>query len=460
MTDGVAASSFRDPSGFVFRRGGTLYRQINQPAGDDYDHLISSGLYDTLARAGLLIPHVEVGPAEAYAGAAHQVIRPEPIPFVSYPYEWCFSQLRDAALATLDILRRALDCGMILKDASAYNLQLRRGRLVLIDTLSFTRYREGQPWVAYRQFCQHFLAPLALMSYTDVRLGQLLRVYLDGVPLDLASSLLPVRTRARFALLAHIHLHARSQRRLAGKRETQSSGRVGRQGLLGVIDSLEGAVRRLRWRPQGTEWAEYYSETHYSEAARAAKVRLVEELLESAEPAVVWDLGANTGVFSRLASQRGALTVSFDSDPAAVEQSYLRCRREREAGLIPVLLDLTNPSSGIGWAHEERTAWLDRGPADTVMALALIHHLAISNNLPLPALAAFFARLCRSLIIEFVPKEDERVQQLLATREDVFPNYRESAFEQEFKRYFNIERRAPIPDSRRTLYLMKRRDAA
>ncbi len=458
MTDGVAAGSFRDPGGFVFRRDGIVYRQINPMAGEDYDLLMSSGLCDELVKAGLLVPHLEVGAEAAHSGTAHQVIQPEPIPFFSYPYEWCFSQLQDGALATLEILRRAVAKGMILKDASAYNLQLRHGRMTLIDTLSFRPYRDGEAWVGYRQFCQHFLAPLAWMSHVDVRLGQSLRVHIDGIPLDLASALLPLRTRLRFGLLTHIHLHARSQRHFAGSATAPPKERkVGKNALLGLIDNLEGTVKSLRWRPLGTEWAEYTSETHYSDAARDEKSRLVTEMLDRDPPASVWDIGANTGVFSRLASSRHIPTVSFDGDPAAVERNYLRCRDERDPNLLPLLLDLTNPSPGLGWAHRERDSWIARGPVDTAMALALIHHLAISNNVPLPVLSTFFAELCQNLIIEFVPKDDDKVRTLLASREDIFPNYHEQGFEDAFQRDFTIETKSKITDNKRTLYFMKKR---
>lgn len=209
------AGSFRDPSGFVFVRNHVLFRQVNQQYRVHYDHLMDSGLYQRLLGDGLLVPHTEADGALAVSDDAYKVIQPEAIPFISYPYEWCFSQYKDAALTTLAIQKRALEFGMSLKDASAYNIQLLRGKPVLIDTLSFELYPEGQPWVAYRQFCQHFLAPLALMSYRDMRLGQLMSTYIDGIPIDLASTLLPFRSRFRLALLLHIHLHARSQRRYA-----------------------------------------------------------------------------------------------------------------------------------------------------------------------------------------------------------------------------------------------------
>ncbi len=460
MRDGIVAGSFRDPGGFVFRRDGVVYRQIQAAAKDDYRLLMESGLYADLCASGLLIAHEEVGAAAGLDAMAWQVIRPQPLQLVSYPYEWCFSQLQDAALVTLQVQRQALAHGMSLKDASAYNVQWQVGRMLLIDTLSLARQVDGAPWVAYRQFCQHFLAPLALMSYVDVRLSQLLRVHLDGVPLDLASRLLPWRSRLRFGLLAHVHMHARSQQHFATKQPVATGKSVGATGLLGLIDNLESLVRSLRWRPQGTQWADYYADTHYSDGARAAKAQIVEEMLKQAGAKEVWDLGANTGRFSRLASTGGAFTVAFDMDPAAVEQNYQECRRQQEINLLPLLLDLANPSPGLGWVHGERASWLDRGPTGLVMALALIHHLAISNNVPLAKLAQFFQRLGEHLILEWVPKEDEKVRFLLAGRSDTFPGYSEDELRHSFAPWFTIQRREEISGTARVLYLMKKRPIA
>ena len=456
ISDSILASSFRDPSGFLFRSGGRLFRQVNQVYREDYDLLFSSGLYRELTEEGLLIPHQEADPALGRGKNAFKVIRPEPVPFISYPYEWCFSQLKDAALATLEIQKKALARGLVLKDASAYNIQFRRARPILIDTLSFTRYREGEPWVAYRQFCQHFLAPLALAARTDVRLLRLLRDYIDGVPLDLASRLLPGRTRLKFGLLSHIHLHGRSQVRHAASAVRPSPRRrVSLLALRGLIDSLASATGSLRWKAGGTEWAGYYQDTNYSPEAMESKKALVGRFLDEARPETVWDLGGNTGEFSRLAAERGALTICFDTDPSAVEKCYLEERKNGNNSLLPLVMDLTNPSPALGWANRERNSLGERGPCGLVMALALVHHLAISNNVPLPMIAEYFAGLGRSLIVEFVPKEDSQVQRLLTTREDIFSNYSEEGFQAALAPWFEIIRRQPIVNSRRCLFLAK-----
>jgi hypothetical protein len=451
--------SFRDPSGFLFSDGDSLYRQVNEAYRESYDHLMGSGLYEHLADSGLLIHHDEVGLDLARTDHAYRILKPEIVPFISYPYEWCFSQLQDAALLTLEVQTEALDFGMTLKDATAYNVQFVRGKPVLIDTLSFDRYDEGQPWAAYRQFCQHFLAPLALMSHKDVRLGQLSRTYIDGVPLDLASSLLPFRTRLSFALLSHIHLHARSQRHFAERAVDVKSRKVSRMSLLGLIDSLRSAVEKLKWQPEGTLWSDYREEESYQASALEQKKRVVADFLDKVQPGLVWDLGANVGLFSRLASDRGILTISFDVDPGCVELNYLQSRQKSEAYILPLILDLTNPSPAIGWQHEERMSLVERGPADTVLCLALIHHLAISNNLPFPKIADFLAGIGDSLIIEFIPKADHRVQTLLATREDIFTDYTREAFEANFEQQFEIRASEQLEESERIVYLMTRRGA-
>jgi len=454
--------SFRDPSGFVFTRDGVLYRQVQACYAPQYRQLVESGLADALMRDGLLIPHRQVDLApEGENGLL--VIQPERVPFISYPYEWSFSQLRDAALATLRIATTALDHGMMLKDASAYNIQFVGGKPLLIDTLSFELYQPGEPWVAYRQFCQHFLAPLALMSFVDVRLSQLSRVHLDGVPLDLAAALLPFKARINPLLYMHLVLHARFQQKYAANPEARrpdantDSRRpaVGQTALRGMLDSLRSAVAARRLPAQKGEWTEYYTETNYTPAGLEHKRQLVEEYLTTAAPATVWDLGANDGHFSRLATKHGIDVVAFDGDPLVVEACYRRCVKDGESHLLPLTLDLANPSPALGWAHAERDALLGRGPADLVMALALVHHLAIANNVPLPDIASFLRRCGRRLIIEFVPREDSQVQRLLAAREDIFTDYTREGFEAAFAPYFTIRRVEPVKDSLRLLYLME-----
>jgi len=456
------SGSFRDPSGFVFRHDGTLYRQVNKHYQKEYDLLMSSGLYDQLTRSGTMIPHSEVELTLApQPELAYKVIRPEPILFISYPYEWCFNQLKDAAILTLAIGRRALQFDMNLKDASAYNIQFHQGSPVFIDTLSFEAYEEGMPWVAYKQFCQHFLAPLALMAKTDINLNQLLKIYIDGIPLDLTSELLPASTKLNFGLLTHIHMHARSQKKYAdqevSQQDVENKVKLNKRTLLTLFDSLLSTVRALEVRTIKTEWADYYRDNNYTESSFESKRELVCGFVGQVSPKTVWDLGANTGEFSRVASDMSITTVAFDIDPGAVQQNYDQIKRKKEEFMLPLVMDLTNPSPDLGWRNAERDSMKVRGPVDLVMALALVHHLAISNNVPLTSLAEYFAELCEHLIIEFIPKEDSQVKRLLASRLDIFPDYTLEGFKQAFENAFTLVDEKPVEGSARTLFLMKRK---
>ncbi len=451
-------ASFRDPSGFLFTDEGALYRQVNQQYADEYQRLMESGLYENLSKIGRLVTHQEVDIEPIQPEKAFKIIQPELIPFISYPYEWSFSQLKEAALATLAIQKRALNAEMSLKDASAYNIQFHQGKAILIDTLSFEFYKEGTPWVAYKQFCQHFLAPLALMAKTDIRLSQLLRVYIDGIPLDLASELLPKSTKLNAGLMMHIHMHAKAQVKYADEdvEEKKQNKAISKQSLLGLLENLKNTVKKLDWTPAGTEWGNYYEITNYSDSAFLHKKELISAWVAETKPKEVWDLGANNGVFSRLASEQGVFTVSFDIDPAAVEQNYRQMKSAKETNLLPLVLDLTNPSPALGWHNRERESFTERAPADMVFALALVHHLAISNNLPFQQLADFFSDVGDWLIIEFVPKSDSQVKKLLLSREDIFDEYTLEDFERVFKTRFKIQKKVKINEAERHLFLMEK----
>ena len=435
----MISSSFRDPSGYVFEKEGVVYRKIADTYKGTLMRVVASGLYQDLVDSGLMIPFEVV---------STDVVRPEQLNFVSYPYEWCFSQLKDAALVTLEIAKKAMIRNMILKDASAYNIQFHRGKPMLIDHLSFEDYYEGEPWTAYKQFCEHFLAPLALMSYRDICLGQLLRVYIDGIPLDLINSLLPFRANLNLHLLLHIRAHSVSQRYYEDR--PLKMKKISRISLLGILDSLESCIRKLGWKPKGV-WVDYYSE---DDKYIRHKKELVSNFLDEVNPKIVWDLGANTGLFSDIAGKTGAQVISFDSDPACVEKNYLN---GNGPNVLPLLIDLTNPSPNMGWENRERISLKERGNADTILVLALIHHLAISNNLPLKMIAEFLKDICYNLIIEFIPKEDLKVQKLLSTRKDIFPNYTQRDFEAEFSRHFDIREKEKVNSTSRALYLMRRK---
>lgn len=453
------SGSFRDPSGFVFSHNETIYRAVTEIYRPHYDHLMGSGLYEKLALERLLIPHEEVSPPSGEAAGYYRILRPVPVPFISYPYEWCFPQLRDAALAVLRIQSIALDHGMTLKDATSFNVQFVRGSPCLIDTLSFEVYREGKPWSAYRQFVEHFLVPLALASMQTPAWIQFLRVHPSGIPVGTAHAILPFRTWLKFGLLVHIHLQALAigLTRRGVLKDGASRRSFGKSSFYGLIDSLERAVKSLKPPRPSTGWSRYYRTGAGPEYVEAKK-QLTIQFLNAAGAGTIWDIGANDGSISRLAAGSGARVVSLDSDHACVADNYCSVRAAGLENVLPLWVDITNPTPSVGWNGTERFSLLDRSPADAVLALALVHHLAIGNNVPLDRIAVFFRRICKFLIIEFVPKTDIHVKELLSTREDIFPGYNQESFERAFDRHFSTLQSAEVARSGRTMYLLKIRE--
>ncbi len=453
------AGSFRDPAGFVFERDGVLYREVDRSFADTWDAVVASGLYDALHERGLLVHH-EVVDTSLGTDRAHVVIRPERLPVLSFPYEWAPGQLRDAALLTLEIQSVALEHGMVLRDASAYNVQFRRGRPVFIDTLSFEPWEEGTPWIAYSQFCDHFLGPLALQTKVDHRLRRLLVADVGGVPTDLVAELLPGRTKLRPGLLMHLHLQGRSRAKAkeVDPDAEQRHARFSRNAMVGLVRGLRKAVEGLTWDGAGTTWSDY-DETadHYDADARAAKEQAVRDAVAEVRPDLVWDLGANTGRFAGIAAESGATAVAWDLDAGAVERAWQRISASPPStgDVVPLVQDLANPSPALGWAHAERPSLAGRGPVDLVFALALIHHLAIGNNVPLADVIAELAGFGDHLLVEWVPKDDPKVRVLLATREDVFTSYTPEDFDAALDANGTVLSRTPVPGTGRELVLLR-----
>ncbi len=448
-------SSFRDPSGFVFVESGVVRRQVNQSYYPKFDKLMSSGLYARLTASGRLVKHELLA-----EGPEHKIIQPDQLPFVSYPYEWSFSQLKDAALLTLAVHLESLDHGMVLKDATAFNVQFANGSAVFIDTLSFDFYRDGAPWVAYGQFCRHFLAPLLLMKHVALDLVRLQALFLDGVPLEVASAMLPRRTHWSPTIQANIHLHARSLARHKGQFSSDRQGNLSLAAQRNIVVSLTRYLEALTLEAS-SEWGDYYSIANYDEAAFKFKEATVSRWIRESGLRKLWDIGGNDGHFSRLVQEHCDRILCTDIDPLAVEKNYLHCKAHREGKILPLVVDYTNPTPGLGYGNRERKALRERIGAfqpDGILALALVHHLSLSNNCSFEMLAESLAGTSPHLIIEFVEPSDSWAAKLLQSKRDarhLFDFYNRRNFERVFSNHYQIVETAEVPGSERTLYLMR-----
>ncbi|MGQ0739903.1 MAG: SAM-dependent methyltransferase [Bacteroidota bacterium] len=452
-------SSYRDPSGFIFMKEDRLYRQVNKVFAADFDLFISSGCYEKLVQQQLLLPHERINANLTGSAEWHATLQPEAVAFISYPYEWSFDMLKDAALLTLQLLRESVDFGLILKDATPYNIQWHRGRLVFIDSLSFERYREEEPWIAYRQFCEQFLGPLLLMHYRKMPLHPLLLAWPEGIPLNIIRSLLP--GRSKFSLHAYLHVHLNARISSKGSAGNKQAAKFSRKKLLNLITSLETLIHKLKLPPQKSAWSDYYEEASWRSGYLEAKKKIIDGWMDSLTGvSTAADLGANDGEFSRLAANRDIYTISADFDSYCINNLYQSIKQPGEKNIQPLVIDLANPSPSIGVNNEERQSFFGRFKTDLVMALALIHHLAIGKNIPFGMMADFFRRTCKKyLIIEFVPKTDEKIQLMLTGKKDIYTSYSEESFRLAFEKYFTITRQQAVGSSGRVIYLMTKHES-
>lgn len=449
------SASFKDPSGFIFQANGTIYRQVNKRYATAYNLLMSSGLYSKLVQHKQLIPHQEI--TDNLTGTAdwYKTLQPESIPYISYPYEWCFEQLRDAALLTLKVLRTALHHGMILKDATPFNIQFVQSRPVFIDTLSFEVYNPAQPWVAYRQFCQCFLFPLYLEHYLKKDVQKILSAYIEGIPVDVTARLLPWKSNLSLGVWLHVYLQNTVQR---NRKEGGNAVQFQKKKLLDLISHLESILQRFpAERTYKTTWNNYYDDTILSQEYLQNKEVIFRRICEPLSIQTALDLGANDGYFSRILAGKGVQVIATDVDGQCINRLYGEVKKKALPNILPLMLDVSNPSPAIGFHNQERASFHERIKPDLVLALALVHHLVIGKNIPLPMLADYFHDIAPQLIIEFVPKEDEKVQQMLKSREDVFDDYSVAHFEEIFSRYFEILNKEQVPQTSRILYHMKRK---
>jgi hypothetical protein len=380
-------------------------------------------------------------------------LQPAFIPFISYPYEWCFDMWKDAALLTLDIAKISMQYGMMLKDASAYNLTWDKGKMVHLDSLSFEKYDPTVPWIAYRQFCEHFLAPLALMHFLKLPMQSLFIGYPDGIPLIVAKKMLPFKSRFNLHNFLHLHLHANGQY----KKQVSSVKAVpfSTKKMLNIISSLRSAINDLHFDTRTGVWSDYYDEASLRDDYLHVKKQIIVQWIEKMQIGSAIDLGANEGAFSELLASREIFVVSVDFDHYSINRIYKKVKLDKFDNLLPIVMDLSHPTPAIGLNNSERASFIERMQTDLVMALALIHHLAIGKNIPFDDIAKLFRSFGKKLIIEFIPKTDQKIQVMLKNKKDIYEWYNEALFLESFSKYYTVKAVADIDTTGRKLYAME-----
>lgn len=457
------AGSFRDPSGRIYDLNGEIYRTVLNKAVAEFIHVRDSGLAAKLMSKGKLVATEEVKNSTLKKAGiqAPMVLRHARIPFVSYPYEWSFPLLKAAALLHLDVQIEALRAGVSLSDSTAYNVQFDGPNPVFIDVLSFRQYHDGEIWAGHRQFCEQFLNPLLLRAYFGIPHNAWFRGNLEGIETTMLARMMPWWRNFSFNVLSHVTMQANFQ---AGAMANNAKGiakaktvKLPKLGFERMLLSLRDWIKGLQPKDTGaTVWQHYAENTTYNDAERLAKVRFVSEFCSKRKPKVLWDIGCNSGDYSEVALGAGAdRVIGFDFDQGALERAYARAKAKK-LNLLPLFQDGANPSPSQGWANEERKSTIARGGADGVVALAVEHHLAIGRNVPLDGVVDSLVKMAPAGVIEFVQKDDQTVQQLLALREDIFPDYNQATFERALKVRARIVKSEKVSASGRTLYWFDR----
>jgi hypothetical protein len=463
VTDVIAEpSSFRDPSSKVFYVGDRVFRGLDERAAEDWAALEATKFFPKLLKDGRVVGSAAAdGSTVDLPGGYPVVLEHERIPFISYPYEWTFDMLRDAAVLHLEVLLAALEEGLTMKDGYSFNVQWRGSSPTFIDVGSFERGANG-PWVGYRQFCQTFLYPLMLEAHLGVPFQRYLLGHLDGIePTDMRKNF-GGRRRFKKGVFRHVYLHSVAETRVT-KDSEKVRGDLGKAGFgaelaKAAVRKMLKLVKKLKSKRAESGWKAYRETCSYSDEDREVKERFLRDALSGREFGLAWDLGANDGYYSRIVAEKSNCVVAVDLDDVTVNALYRSLRADKVDNIVPLVMNLVDPSPARGWRGRERTAFMDRNEPDLVLALALVHHLALGSNVPLPEVVDWLHSLGGTVIVEFVEPHDPMAQRLLANkREGLFPDYRIDAFEEAIGRQFEIQQREALPGGSRTLYVAQPR---
>jgi cyclopropane fatty-acyl-phospholipid synthase-like methyltransferase len=443
-------SSFRDPDSTLYYDSSYYYRRISLNYEKHYNHFVESGLKGKLLQEGFILPFDEIIDDFSEGGVSSKVLRTDILPFVSYPYEWSFSQFKEAALLTLKINQLALEYGMILKDASMFNVQFIGCKPVFIDLTSFEVYEQDTPWNGYYQFCKHFYGPIFLASKKNIILPKLLQYFIDGIPLKEVVSVCSWYDFLNSGAFLHLYLHAKGEGKIVNGTE---ENKVTKKQLSNIFTHLESAITSLTIKQKQTVWDNYNENNNYEFESQQHKVEIIKGFLNLIDGEKALDIGANDGLYSQLLADRGMYTLVVDIDELAVDRAF----KTQHDLIHPLQMNLVNPTPAIGWNNSERKSFWERCQVDVIQALAIIHHLVITHDISFEEIAKKLSRHTKYLIIEFVSPDDSQAQILLQNKPHHKLNYNQFNFEIGFNSYFNLIDKKSILETKRKLFCYERK---
>jgi SAM-dependent methyltransferase len=451
--------SYRDTAARVVKKETGYYRYIFHEYKTEYDLLMESGLYKELTQKELLIEHKEIE-LDTDDPKVYKLLHPTQIPFQSYPFEWSYTQWRKSILAYIRINHIALKFGMILKDATPYNFYLIGGKAVMFDTSSFMLFKENDSWIAYRQFCEEFLSPVALMHYNGAEWSKITIANLRGMPLSFVSKQLPLKSWFNLTTLLNIHMHSKysGYNQLEQKENKQKKGFT-----LEKIKSLQKMIFNTisEWdKPYQykSHWSTYYENDIESPEYLKDKEATIRRWLEITKPKSVLDLGANTGKFSFIAAEYTEKVISLEGDENCVDEIEYQIKEKKLKSIYTLIGNIAKPSPRLGFENSETENIYQRGSSDMVLGLALVHHLHFNNRLSFEQISLIFASFSNKyLIIEFIPITDKKVQILRQFNSIDVTNYSEMKFTKALINCFIIKEAINLKNSGRKLFLLEKK---
>ena len=456
----IDKGSFRDPSGYVFYKGSSVYRSISMSYKEHFDFFIKSGLYNKLLERNLIVSHKEINNESFEFEDSYKIIQPEKIRQISYPYEWSFSQLKDAALLTLEIQMIAIEFGMTLKDATGFNIQFQSSKPIFIDTLSFEKINNDFSWVAYKQFLEMFFNPLILSRYVDENLCvKILKSSINGIDSSDLNKLLALKYKFKPSILFHVVLPSIFNNKVKRNNNRNKKSTISKKQHLNIVEQLYSFISNLNLKNSKTQWGQYYNDVNQEKDKYLLdKKAFISNTIESLDNInVVWDLGSNDGYFSRL-FKKDSFVISMDYDWKSVESNYIQNKKAKKHNILPLCIDLINPSPGVGWMNNERSSIFNRlAKPNLIMGLALVHHL-LNFNIPLNKIVDLFNNSAKYLIIEYVPFNDPKSQEIFYSRRYEYDYPTLEVFNNAFEKNFTLVRKKKLEQTNRVILFYVRKN--
>ncbi len=450
--------SFRDPAGQIYYENGRVFRRLTSIGVQRYLDLSDNDIISKSISKGFLINTYEIK-NENETNNNQLILEHEKIPYISYPYEWSFSQLKDAAIFHLDFHLFLLENNATLIDSSAYNIQFIGTKLKFIDVLSIKKYSEGEHWVGHKQFCENFLNPLILKSKKGIKFNNWFKGNLEGIETGELNNLLTIFDKFSYNIFAHIHLLNKLEEKYKSQKTlkpiVKNKKKISKKNLIAMLSQLRKFILGIQDHKSISTWDGYSLNNSYSTEEENNKKDCVAKFCRRNNFDLIADIGCNDGEYSILSLSNGCKKViGFDFDINTINKAYENAK-DKNLNFLPLYFDASNPSSNIGWYQKERKGFIERGNFNAIIALAFEHHLAIAKNVPLNDVIGWLVSLAPTGLIEFVPKNDETIQKMLELKGDIFPDYNQENFEKYLLTNSKIISKTIVSNSKRTIYEYK-----